>query len=162
MIRYAVTDAMVDRKSRRQLAELLRHLGAVRITAGPLWAIAAVLFLTGIFYAMRRQSSGTEMEVEERRRAALKRAHARLFAAVARALRESDPMDLIAMGAPSDEYEPAVGAIIPRLASATSVDDVQNIVHEEFAQWFTSVDAGPPDRYRNAATAIWNAYQSHR
>ena len=78
----------------------------VRITVGPLWAIAAVLFLTGIVYAMRRQSGGTEMEVEERRRAALKRAHARLFAAVARALRESDPMDLIAMGAPSDEYEP--------------------------------------------------------
>jgi hypothetical protein len=93
--------------------------------------------------------------------AALKRAYALLFAAVSKALRESDPMGLIAMGAPSDEYETVVGSMIPRLQSATSVDDVQNIVHEEFAQWFTPVDAGPRDRYRNIATTIWNAYQSH-
>ena len=36
----------------------------VRIAAGPVWAIAAVLFLTGIiFYAIRRRWSGTETSV---------------------------------------------------------------------------------------------------
>lgn len=96
------------------------------------------------------------------RRAALREAYGDLFASVSKALRTSDPMGLIALGAPPDEYEPEVSTILPRLRAAASIADVQAIVHEEFTKWFAPDDAGPEDRYLVAASEIWSAYQHHK
>jgi hypothetical protein len=41
-----------------------------------------------------------------------------LVAAVERAINEADPIGLLAGGAPSDEYAPEIGTIIPLLANA--------------------------------------------
>jgi hypothetical protein len=55
----------------------------------------------------------------------------------------------------TDEYEPEVGTIIPRLGDCRSVDDVRRIVHEEFVKWFDVATAGPPEKYQTVAKRIW-------
>ena len=77
-------------------------------------------------------------ERRRKRQASLKAAYGALYTEVSRLLREADPIRLIARGAPDDEYDPEVSTILPRLREARSPDDVQRIVNEEFAHWFTA------------------------
>jgi hypothetical protein len=80
-----------------------------------------------------------------------------LVAAVERAINEADPIGLLQVGAPSDEYAPEVGTIVPRLASAERLDDVAAVLHEEFVRWFGAGIAGPRERYETPARLIWDA-----
>ena len=84
-----------------------------------------------------------------------------LHSAVREALNSADPIHLIAIGAPEDEYDPEVATILPRLGEAYGVEDVGRIIHEEFVRWFTAEIAGPIERYTPAAPAVWLAW-SHR
>lgn len=60
----------------------------------------------------------------------------------------------------TDEYDPEVDTILPRLKDAKSVDDVHDIVYEEFVKWFEQV-AGDKnqDSYIRASWEIWGAWQ---
>jgi hypothetical protein len=57
----------------------------------------------------------------------------------------------------SREYDPEVSTILPRLREAKLPEDVQRIVHEEFAHWFSAEIAGPADQYTDVAKKIWEA-----
>jgi hypothetical protein len=85
----------------------------------------------------------------------LKAAYGSLYAAVSRLLREADPVSLIAIGAPDDEYDPEVSTILPRLREARAAVDVQRIVHEEFVRWFGADLIGPLTDYAEVAEKIW-------
>jgi hypothetical protein len=89
---------------------------------------------------------GGEMSRADRQ-ASLKEAYGKLYAEASQLVREADPIRLIAIGAPDDEYDVEVSAILPRLREATSPSDVHRIVHEEFARWFGADTAGPPEIY---------------
>ncbi len=93
------------------------------------------------------------------RRASLKQAYGELYAEVSRLVREADPIRLIAIGAPDDEYDTEVSTILPRLYEATSASDVHRIVHEEFVRWFDADIAGPPEIYAAVSEEIWNTWQ---
>lgn len=54
------------------------------------------------------------------RRVSLKQAYRELYAEVSRLVREADPIHLIAIGAPDDEYDVEVSTILPRLHEAMS------------------------------------------
>jgi hypothetical protein len=58
----------------------------------------------------------------------------------------------------ADEYRPEAQTIVIRLPEATSSDDVQRIVHEEFVRWFDRQLAGPVERYRVVAESIWGLW----
>ena len=58
----------------------------------------------------------------------------------------------------TDEYLPEAQTIVIRLPEATSPDDVQRIVHEEFVRWFDRQIAGPVERYRVVAESIWGLW----
>jgi hypothetical protein len=58
----------------------------------------------------------------------------------------------------TDEYEPEVGTILPRLKNCNSVDDVRQVVHEEFVRWFSPDVAGAESRYEKVAKDIWKAW----
>jgi hypothetical protein len=92
-------------------------------------------------------------------RAQLKKQYGLLFDTVTALLFDSDPMG-INFGDNADEYEPETGTILPRLANAKSVDDVQTIVHEEFCRWFDSEDVGSRDTYREVSVKIWEAWRA--
>ena len=59
-----------------------------------------------------------------------------LFVAVERAINEADPLGLLELGAPSSEYAPEIGTIVPRLALVKRLDDITGVLHEEFIRWF--------------------------
>jgi hypothetical protein len=58
----------------------------------------------------------------------------------------------------TDEYEPEVGTIIPRLSSAQSAEDVQAIICEEFSRWFHPVAIGPREKYAAVSAKIWTLW----
>jgi hypothetical protein len=93
------------------------------------------------------------------RQAALKEAYGALYSKVSRLVRKADPLHLIAIGAPDDEYDPEISTILPRLRAGTSRNDVHRIVHEEFVHWFGADIAGPAEMYAPVSEEIWNLWQ---
>ena len=83
-------------------------------------------------------------------------------AAVERAINEADPIGLFAGSAPSDEYAPEIGTIIPLLANARRPDDVTGVLHGEFLRWFGEGTAGPRQAYEAPARQIWDALLEYR
>ena len=98
----------------------------------------------------------------EARLRAMKAAHEMLVKAVERAINEADPIGLLELGAPSDEYAPEIGTIIPRLVNARDVDEVTAVLHEEFVRWFGSDTAGPRQPYEAPGRQIWRALLEFR
>jgi hypothetical protein len=76
-------------------------------------------------------------------------------------MNEADPLGLIALGCPADEYDPEIGTILPRLKEAGSVFELQRIVHEEFTRWFGAETAGPRKRHAEVARLIWAHLREH-
>jgi hypothetical protein len=94
------------------------------------------------------------------RRRELRRTYGRTFDDIVTLLERFDPVGLAEAGAPRDEYRNEASTIIPRLRTATSVDQVSAIVHDEFVEWFDEATAGPPERYGTLARAIWGVWLS--
>ena len=63
----------------------------------------------------------------------LKRKYKTLFDRLSRLLFEADPVG-INFEDNTDEYDPEVGTILPRLEGAKSIEDVQTILHQEFCK----------------------------
>jgi hypothetical protein len=98
---------------------------------------------------------------ETEKREAVRREYAALFATLSKLLFEADPIG-INFESNTDEYEPEVGTIIPRLREADSEDDVRRIIHEEFCKWFDEKTAGPVDAYRELAASVWAEWQRYQ
>lgn len=61
----------------------------------------------------------------------------------------------------TDEYEPEVSTILPRLMEARSVEDLHKIIHQEFVRWFGADIAGSKAKYTKIAQNVWDAYKKH-
>jgi hypothetical protein len=57
-----------------------------------------------------------------------------------------------------DEYDPEARTVLPRLPAADSVDDVRQILHDEFAHWFGNEIAGPESDYGPLARELWEMW----
>ncbi len=97
--------------------------------------------------------------IAERQR--LKAEYRGLFDELAALLFRHDPVG-INFEDNTDEYEPEVGTILPRLRSCHSPDDVRRVVHQEFVRWFDADIAGPEERYAKIATEIWDHWQKFK
>jgi hypothetical protein len=85
-----------------------------------------------------------------------------LFQAISESLFKNDPMG-INFNTNTDEYEPEVGTIVPRLQDCTSEQDVLDVVHEEFCAWFDGeATAGPKSNYVDAARDIWDIWRGSK
>ncbi len=96
----------------------------------------------------------TEAEQNRRRRAELRHRYGAAYELVSDILFTEDPVG-INFEENTDEYEPEVCTILPRLGSCRSADDVTRVVHEEFVKWFDASTAGPTERYNAVAKRIW-------
>ena len=94
-------------------------------------------------------------------RSELKRQYGELFEVVTSILFREDPVG-INFGDNTDEYDPEAGTIIPRLKEATSTEDVEAIVFQEFCRWFDGETVGSRERYQSIAAQIWMAWQAHQ
>ena len=93
--------------------------------------------------------------VRRMQRAILRRRYKKLFDDVAEIFFRHDPIG-INFEHNTDEYEPEVGTVLPRLRRCSSAADVQHVLHEEFVRWFSPADAGPIERYEAPALEIWD------
>lgn len=97
---------------------------------------------------------------EREKRKKLKAANRELFEAISELLFKHDPIG-INFEHNTDEYEPEVGTILPRLNEAASENDVLDIVYEEFVQWFDEQIAKDKEHYREIAEDIWRLWKLH-
>ena len=85
-----------------------------------------------------------------------------LFRTLSAILFEHDPMR-INFKINTDEYDPEVGSILPRLAMCQSQADALLVMLEEFRRWFAphKVEAANP-RFQAIAQAFWATWQAHQ
>ena len=95
----------------------------------------------------------------DRRR--LKAEYKALFEIISEIFFRNDPVG-INFETNTDEYEPEVGTILPRLKECQSVSDVRQIIHQEFVKWFDSDVAGPETQYEDIAHEVWMVWQKHQ
>jgi hypothetical protein len=88
------------------------------------------------------------------KRRALRREYGDLYDRMSQLLFSWDPIG-INFEDNTDEYEPEVDTILPRLRACVSAEDVQRVVYEEFCQWFDVDLAGPLERYEQIGRDIW-------
>jgi hypothetical protein len=94
-------------------------------------------------------------------RSVIKKEFGALYTDVSALLFKTDPIG-INFKNNTDEYEPEVDTILPRLSSCANAADVEKVVHEEFVRWFDRDMAGPQARYRVVAKQIWERYKGTR
>jgi hypothetical protein len=92
---------------------------------------------------------------------ALRREYAGLYEQVEAILFRHDPAG-INFGENRDEYDPEVSTILPRVVRATSHDEVQQIVREEFEHWFGSDSIMREESFEVIAAEVFEAVVSHR
>ena len=97
-------------------------------------------------------TSEREKILAERR--ALRREYGELFDRVSQLLFTWDPIG-INFEFNTDEYEPEVDTILPRLRSCTCAEDVQQVVYEELCRWFDADYVGPLESYDQIGRDIW-------
>jgi hypothetical protein len=88
----------------------------------------------------------------------LKAEYGEIYDQVAALLFRHDPVG-INYDFNTDEYEPEVRTILPRLKACRSADEVRVVVHEEFVRWFSADSAGSEQNYAVIATEIWQLLQ---
>jgi hypothetical protein len=84
-------------------------------------------------------------------------AYGDLFDATEQLLFRHDPIG-INFDDNTDEYDPEVETILPRLNDCRSPEDVLRVAHEEFVRWFEKDTAGPPERYERIAADLWQMW----
>jgi hypothetical protein len=85
-----------------------------------------------------------------------KESYRELYEQLVQILHRHDPIGLIRLGAPHDEYELEVGTIVPRLQSAANAEDVTRIIYEEFSRWFGAASTtGPQTAYAPIGDEVW-------
>ena len=85
-----------------------------------------------------------------------------LVASVGHAIAEADTIRVLEIGAPADEHAPEIGTILPRLETVARLDDVTEVLHEEFVRWFGYEVAGTRDASEAPAHLIWDAVVEYR
>ncbi len=88
----------------------------------------------------------------------LRNEYGKLYDEVLQILFQNDPIG-INSEVNTDEYEPEVSTILPRLKEAHSVEDLQKIIHQEFVRWFGADLADSRAKYAKIAKEIWDAYK---
>ena len=100
-----------------------------------------------------------EQLLAERRQ--LKAEYGGLFDAIAGLLFRHDPVG-INFEVNEGEYQYEASKILPRLRDCQSAADVCRVVYEELVGSFDAVTAGPPERYTEIASEIWQLWQASR
>ncbi len=69
---------------------------------------------------------------------------------------QHDPMGLICIGCPKDEYDTEIAMILKNYADAKDEDELTKIVWEVFVQCFDEKFVHPKEKYRPLARDLWN------
>ena len=87
----------------------------------------------------------------------VKQQYGALFFSVSALIFDIDPMR-INLEDNTDEYDPEVATILPRLHTAQTVLEARKIIHEEFVRWFGDM-AGDKSEYTEMADKVWELWE---
>ena len=90
----------------------------------------------------------------QERRKELRREYGELFDRMSAIFFRHDPIG-INFEDNTDEYDPEVGTILPRLAACGSAIEVRRVVFEEFCTWFGRETVGDEGKYVGIAEEVW-------
>ncbi|MGH8064259.1 MAG: hypothetical protein ACRERE_03270 [Candidatus Entotheonellia bacterium] len=82
--------------------------------------------------------------------------NSQIYVLTKRAIDRADPIHLLKIGAPDDEYELEIREIVSRVGECMNLEDMQRLLHEVFTKWFDERIAGSKELYRAPAEVIWN------
>jgi hypothetical protein len=88
----------------------------------------------------------------------LKETYQTLVAEMAIILRRADPLELVSVGAPRDEYDEEVARLVAKLRTASSPADVQVVLREVFGGWREGT-SDSPSCIERVASEIWQVWQ---
>jgi hypothetical protein len=94
-------------------------------------------------------------------RSQVKRKYASLFNEASALLFRHDPIG-INFEDNTDEYDPELRTILPRLSRCYSSADARKVVFEEFSKWFGPEIAGDETRYDQIASELWLLWSKHQ
>ncbi len=102
-----------------------------------------------------------EMAEWRERKQELKQQYGALWNSISEILFRLDPMG-ISFASNTDEYDPEVSSILPRLKDCQSADDVRSVVYQEFVYWFGDETAGQESDYAEIAHEVWDAWNEYK
>ena len=85
----------------------------------------------------------------------VKSSHGDRFSELRTIINQHDPIGLIDIGAPEDEYEAEVKTILVQLDHDMAEQQVHDLIYQEFLRWFEDEStAGPKEAYKELAADI--------
>jgi hypothetical protein len=106
-------------------------------------------------------SSRIKTHLSRLRRSYVKRRYKSLFNEASALLFRYDPIG-INFEDNTDEYDPEVGTILPRLSGCRSSTDARKVVFQEFCKWFEPDTAGDEMKYDAIAAELWLLWSKYR
>ena len=91
------------------------------------------------------------------RRKQTKKKYASVFQEASAVLLRHDPIG-ISSEDNTDEYDPEIGTILPRMSRCHSAEDVRAVVFEEFQRWFSEEIAGDEMKYDAISKELWDLW----
>jgi hypothetical protein len=77
-----------------------------------------------------------------------------LRAIVKQAIDQADPIGLLDMGCPDDEYDPEIERVLTYVAAYADPVSLGERIHQTFIEMFDKQIAGPPEVYQRIARQI--------
>lgn len=108
---------------------------------------------------MQISDGQSSQETKQEQRKILRQEYGWFHKSFVEILASYDPLGLIASGAPDDEYDIEVDAIVLRMEEAKSLDILSKIIYEEFIRCFGLPTDYPKTAYDNIAASVWDVYQ---
>ncbi|MDE0561988.1 hypothetical protein OU792_18470 [Algoriphagus sp. NF] len=85
----------------------------------------------------------------------VKSSHGDRFLELSSIINQHDPIGLLKIGAPEDEYEPEIKTIIVQLDKDMTEQQVHDLIYQEFLRWFEDESTtGPKESYGELAVDI--------
>lgn len=75
---------------------------------------------------------------------------------VRKEINKANPVGLISMGAPKDEYDSEVEQIVSKINSCKNEKDLQELIYKTFVRLFDERLAGPKEIYRSLSFRIFS------
>ncbi len=133
----------------------------IHLTIKDRWAASIVGVYTVFMSGGWPISTQIKTRLARWRRSNVKRKYPNLFNDASAVLFRSDPIG-INFEDNTDEYDPEVGTILPRLSCCHSPTDARKVIFEEFCKWFGPETAGDEMRYDAIAAELWRLWSAHR
>ena len=67
-----------------------------------------------------------------------------------------DPIGLLKIDCPVDEYDPEIQQIVPKISELNSVDKLQKVVYKIFVDMFDESIAGSKENYRQLSEELYS------